>query len=61
MIGEENLLNKNVRHKQWGRGVVESVNERYITVRFCDINNGERTASFKFPDAFDKGYLAFEK
>lgn len=61
MIGEENLLNKNVRHKQWGRGVVESVNERYITVRFCDINNGEKTASFKFPDAFDKGYLAFEK
>jgi hypothetical protein len=61
MIGEENLLNKNVRHKQWGRGVVESVNERYITVRFCDINKGEKTASFKFPDAFDKGYLAFEK
>ena len=60
MIREENLLNKNVRHIQWGRGVVESVNERYFTVRFCDINNGEKTASFKFLDAFDKGYLALE-
>ena len=57
MIISELLVSKNVRHIQWGRGVIENVSDRYFTVHFIDMNNGDKHANFKFPDAFDKGYL----
>jgi hypothetical protein len=60
MISLENLVNKTVRHIIWGQGVIESVTERYFTVRFYDINYGEKRANFKFPSAFNAGYLNFD-
>ena len=60
MIIAECLVNKNARHLQWGRGVVESVSDRYFTVRFFDVCSGEKKANFKFPDAFETGYLTIE-
>ncbi len=46
-----------VNHIVWGRGVIQSSNEKYIKVLFDDPEVGEKT--FVYPDAFSK-YLAYE-
>lgn len=41
-----------VTHKSFGMGEVMSIDEKFIFVRFSDIEK-----KFLFPDAFEKGYL----
>lgn len=40
-------------HKSFGKGKVLSIDEKYIFVRFPDLEK-----KFLFPDAFTKGYLS---
>ena len=42
-----------VTHKSFGPGKVMSIDEKYIFVRFPDVEK-----KFLFPDAFEKGYLS---
>lgn len=42
-----------VVHKSFGPGEVMSIDEKFIIVRFSDMEK-----KFLFPDAFEKGYLS---
>lgn len=42
-----------IGHKSFGKGEVMSIDEKYIFVRFADVEK-----KFLYPDAFEKGYLS---
>lgn len=42
-----------IEHKSFGKGEVMSIDEKYIFVRFADVEK-----KFLYPDAFEKGYLS---
>lgn len=47
-----NIVKKNVFHKKYGTGIITAFDAGNLTVEFS-----ERTARFKFPDAFIQGFL----
>lgn len=47
-------VGERVSHNSYGNGKVVSLDERYIDVQFLD-----HRAKFRFPDAFEKGYLTY--
>ena len=53
----ENLqIGDEVFHKSYGTGTLETMDEKYIFVKFAD-----RESKFLFPGAFEKGYLSCTK
>ena len=50
---EELQVGDRVTHKSFGPGNVMSIDEKYIFVRFPDVEK-----KFLYPDAFEKGYLS---
>lgn len=46
------MVGDKVMHKSFGVGVIISINNKEMSVRFAD-----KTSRFIFPDAFEKGYL----
>lgn len=65
-IDEDLIMEKNpwdnlgegdvVLHKNWGEGVITSLDGKYCVVRFP-----EKEARFSFPDAFERGFLQIKK
>ena len=49
-MGEE-LIGAAVSHGRFGRGTIETVEDRYVTIAF-DRDHAEKT--FQYPDAFEK-------
>lgn len=60
MIELSNFIDKIVKHKKWGPGVVKTITDESITVFFENTEAGARTVPFQFPQAFNAGHLAFE-
>ena len=48
-----NLSGKKINHKTLGLGVIESLNEGLIIIRF----SSGKVSKFRFPDAFTQGFL----
>jgi len=51
-----NLLGEIVEHKTFGKGVIHSIDEKYMTVEFKEKN---KTSKFVYPAGFD-GFLVLE-
>lgn len=47
-------IHSHVFHNQYGEGEITGITENWVFVAF-----GEKKRSFKYPEAFDKGYLSF--
>ena len=51
-----NLLGEIVEHKTFGKGVIHSIKDKYMTVVFKEKN---KTSKFAYPAGFD-GFLVLE-
>lgn len=52
----QKLLNEIVMHKTFGKGVINSVDDQYLQVKFFE---GSKTSKFVYPSCFD-GFLMLE-